>query len=57
VEGDETAVLTVTTGTGYNVGSPAAATGTILNDDTGVTVTVSPTAVTEDGANQPRLHL
>ncbi|HJQ24568.1 MAG TPA: Calx-beta domain-containing protein [Blastocatellia bacterium] len=50
VEPDETAVLTVTGGSGYTVGSPAAATGTISNDDTDVTVAVSPTAVAEDGA-------
>ena len=49
-EPDETVTLTVTSGTGYNVGSPAAATGTIVNDDTSVTVTVSPASVNEDGA-------
>ena len=32
-EPDETVVLTVTSGSGYNVGSPSAATGTITNDD------------------------
>src|SRR5688500_2336073 len=31
---DETVILTVTAGTGYNVGAPSAATGTIVNDDT-----------------------
>jgi len=50
VEPDETAILTVTSGTGYNVGSPSAATGTITNDDTDVSVAVSPLSVTEDGA-------
>ena len=34
VEPDETAILTVTAGSGYTVGAPAAATGTITNDDT-----------------------
>ena len=34
VEPDETVILTVTAGAGYTVGSPAAATGTITNDDT-----------------------
>ena len=48
-EPDETVVLTVTSGTGYNVGTPSAATGTILNDDTTVTVAVSPASVAEDG--------
>jgi ribosomal protein L35AE/L33A len=32
-EPDETVVLTVTSGTGYNVASPSVATGTIANDD------------------------
>ncbi|MEK6335643.1 MAG: Calx-beta domain-containing protein [Acidobacteriota bacterium] len=50
VEPDETVVLTVTSGIGYNVGSPASATGTITNDDTDVTVAVSPGSVAEDGA-------
>jgi protein-L-isoaspartate O-methyltransferase len=49
VESDETAILTVTSGTGYNVASPSSATGTITNDDTDVTVAVSPSSVTEDG--------
>ena len=42
VEPDETVILTVTAGTGYDVGTPASATGTITNDDTDVTVAVSP---------------
>jgi hypothetical protein len=50
VEPDETAVLTVTTGIGYEVGSPSVATGTIANDDTDVSVAVSPGSVVEDGA-------
>src|SRR5258706_2572769 len=50
VESDETVVLTVTTGAGYNVGSPDSATGTITNDDTNVSVAVSPASVAEDGA-------
>ncbi|HXM49891.1 MAG TPA: Calx-beta domain-containing protein, partial [Pyrinomonadaceae bacterium] len=50
VEPDETVVLTVTSGTGYNVGSPDSATGTITNDDTDVSVAVSPGSVAEDGA-------
>jgi hypothetical protein len=32
-EGDETVILTLTAGSGYNVSSPSAATGTITNDD------------------------
>jgi hypothetical protein len=34
VEASETVVLTVTSGTGYEVGSPSAATGTITDNDT-----------------------
>ncbi|HWN09270.1 MAG TPA: Calx-beta domain-containing protein [Pyrinomonadaceae bacterium] len=49
VESDETAILTLTSGTGYNVSSPSSATGTITNDDTDITVAVSPSSVTEDG--------
>ncbi len=33
LEPDETVILTVTTGTGYTVGTPSASTGTIQNDD------------------------
>src|SRR6185295_2740745 len=50
VEPDETVIFTVTSGAGYNVGSPASATGTITNDDADVTVTVAPSSATEDGA-------
>ena len=46
---DETVILTVTAGTGYNVAAPSVATGTITNDDTEVSVAVSPASVTEDG--------
>ena len=49
-EPDETVILTLTAGTGYNVGAPSSATGTINNDDTAVSVAVSPSAVHEDGA-------
>jgi uncharacterized repeat protein (TIGR01451 family) len=37
-------------GTGYNVGAPSSATGTITNDDTDVSVAVAPSSTTEDGA-------
>jgi hypothetical protein len=50
VEPDETVILTVTNGTGYNVGVPSGATGTITNDDASVSVAVSPSTVDEDGA-------
>ena len=50
VESNETAILTVVSGASYDVGIPASATGTITNDDTDVTVAVSPSSVEEDGA-------
>lgn len=50
VELDETVILTVTSGAGYNVGSPSSATGTITNDDADVSLAVSPASVAEDGA-------
>jgi uncharacterized repeat protein (TIGR01451 family) len=48
-ESDETVILTLTGGTGYNVIEPSSATGTITNDDVVVSVAVSPGAVDEDG--------
>ena len=51
VETDETVTLTVAAGTGYTVGAPASATGTILNDDVPTaTISVTPANVAEDGA-------
>ncbi len=51
IEADETVILTVAAGTGYTVGAPASATGTILNDDVpSVSIAVAPASVTEDGA-------
>jgi hypothetical protein len=50
IESDETVILTLTAGTGYNVSSPSSATGTITNDDADVSVAVAPAAVAEDGA-------
>ncbi len=49
VESNETVALTLATGTGYTVGTTTAVTGTINNDDTSVTLAVSPSSVTEDG--------
>ncbi|MFM6603642.1 MAG: beta strand repeat-containing protein, partial [Microcystis panniformis] len=48
-EDHETVSLTLASGTGYNIGTTAAVTGTIFDDDTIVTLAVSPTSVTEDG--------
>ncbi len=51
VEADETVILTVVAGTGYTVGAPASATGTILNDDVpSASIAVAPASVSEDGA-------
>ena len=46
-EPDETVILTLASGTGYNVIEPSSATGTITNDDVVVSVAVSPGAVDE----------
>ncbi len=52
VEPDETVLFTVTSGSGYIVGSPLAQTGTITNDDmSAVRVAVSRTGVVEDRVN------
>jgi hypothetical protein len=50
-EADETVVITLTAGASYNVVNPNSATGTILNDDTLVSVVVSPSSTAEGGAN------
>jgi len=52
IESNETVVLTLTSGTGYTVGTTTAVTGTITNDDValpGVTLAVSPSSVLENG--------
>ncbi|GCL52273.1 hemolysin-type calcium-binding region protein [Microcystis aeruginosa NIES-3804] len=41
VESNETVILTLAAGTGYTIGTPNAATGTIANDDTSVTSQLS----------------
>ena len=49
VEANETVILTVAAGSGYTVGAPASATGTILNDDVPTaSIAVSPSSVNED---------
>jgi hypothetical protein len=50
-EADETVVITITAGGSYNAVSPNSATGTILNDDTLVSVVVAPSSTAEGGAN------
>ncbi|EMI57568.1 Endonuclease/exonuclease/phosphatase domain protein, partial [Rhodopirellula sallentina SM41] len=49
VESDEEVVLTLEPGVGYTVGTPQAVAGTIANDDSGVTLSIDPTSVIEDG--------
>ncbi len=49
VEPNETVVLTIAAGVDYVIGTPLAATATITNDDTDVSVTVSPSGVDENG--------
>lgn len=49
-EADETVVFTLGTGTGYGLGAQTVATGTILNDDTAVSVAVAPASVAENSA-------
>lgn len=41
VEADETVTLTPVANTGYTVGAPGSATGTITNDDTGLSVVIT----------------
>ncbi|MFN6003577.1 MAG: hypothetical protein ACK471_19650, partial [Dolichospermum sp.] len=53
-ESNETVALTLTTGTGYTIGTTTAVTGTITNDDLGspsITLAVSPSSVLENGSN------
>ncbi|MCX7418925.1 MAG: hypothetical protein NT013_05230, partial [Planctomycetia bacterium] len=50
VESDESVVLTVVGGAGYNIGGGNVATGAIVNDDASVSISVSPSSVAEDGA-------
>ena len=49
VEADETVIVTAGAGSGYTVGAPASATGTILNDDVPrASVSVAPASVAEN---------
>jgi hypothetical protein len=50
-EADETVIVALTAGASYNAVSPSSATGTILNDDTLVSVAVAPSSTAEGGAN------
>ncbi|MDD1469502.1 hypothetical protein MEO43_30660, partial [Dolichospermum sp. ST_sed5] len=44
IESDETVALTLATGTGYLIGTTTDVTGTITNDDTTITLAVSPSS-------------
>jgi hypothetical protein len=48
VESNENITLALTPGAGYTIGTPTAATGTIVDDDATVTLAVSPTSASED---------
>ena len=50
VESDETIQLTITSAAGYDIGTPSSATGTIIDDDTRVTLNVTPATVVEGGS-------
>ena len=50
VEPDESVSLTLLSAADYKIGTPSPVTGTIQNDDTIVTLAVSPASVNEDGA-------
>ncbi|WP_309919932.1 putative Ig domain-containing protein [Xanthomonas sp. 1678] len=51
VEADETVIMSVVSGSGYGIGSPSAATATILDDDVpSASIAVAPASVSEDGA-------
>jgi CSLREA domain-containing protein len=49
-ESDETVILTVTSGTGYTIGTPGTATGTISNDD--ATLTLVKTVTNDNGGTK-----
>ncbi len=48
VESNETVILTIAAGSGYTVGAPASATGTILNDDSAA-LTIANVSLSESG--------
>ncbi len=53
VEGQETVVLTLASGVGYSLGSPASATVNIVDNDTaGYTVSTATLSTTENGTNE-----
>jgi Ca2+-binding RTX toxin-like protein len=52
IEADETVALTLAAGSGYRIGTTAAVTGTINNDDfPSITLAVTPATVIEDGSS------
>ncbi|WP_421928847.1 putative Ig domain-containing protein [Neoaquamicrobium sediminum] len=51
-EADETVIISIQSGSGYTVGAPSSATGTILNDDFGVLTINNVTIPEEDSGTQ-----
>ena len=47
VESDETVILTITSGAGYNIASPSSATGTIAEDDAMPTISIDDVTMNE----------
>lgn len=56
VEGSETVILTIASGSGYTVGAPASQTGTIADNDTAAlpSLSIQSTASVTEGDNQTR---
>ncbi len=52
VEPNETVLVGVAAGTGYIVGTPGGAIGTIQNDDSSIQLSVSPSSVLEDSGDE-----
>lgn len=55
LEGNETATLTLNSGSGYVLGAQTSATGTVLNDEAEITLAVAPNSVRED-SNVPVIY-
>jgi Ca2+-binding RTX toxin-like protein len=55
IEGEETVLLTLAAGTGYTIGTTAAVTGTIVNNETQVSVTVTAIANGNEADGSPAI--
>jgi Ca2+-binding RTX toxin-like protein len=51
IEANDTVALTLATGTGYTIGTPAAVTGTITNDDQQITLGVNLSGISEESTS------